>query len=199
MPADAAPHVVGLGVVVIAVEDVPALHEGRVLGEHGILHVLEVVLGHLVVHLVLELVQVDGHLALLALLLQAPVQELLRALPVLPGAQEAQGHVLPGRGRVEDHHLNRRDLPLQRALHTQQRRLVVRLGQEQADVVVVLLLSVGLLEERQDLAPCFLDLGAGADDGDLLVFLLNVVERVIDFSEGHLPTDAELCHPWFFL
>lgn len=48
------PHVVQLAVVVVDVEDVPALHECGVFGEKGVLHVFEVVFCHLVVHLVLK-------------------------------------------------------------------------------------------------------------------------------------------------
>jgi hypothetical protein len=52
--ADALPHVVELLVVVVDVEDIPALHKGSVLRQERVLHVLEVVFRHLIVHLVLE-------------------------------------------------------------------------------------------------------------------------------------------------
>lgn len=69
LPLNTLPHVVGLTVIVVAVEDVPALHECRVLGQHGILHVLEVVFCHLIVHLILEVLQVYRNFALFAVLL----------------------------------------------------------------------------------------------------------------------------------
>lgn len=68
------------------VEYVPALHEGSVLGQQRVLHVLEVVLGHLVVHLVLEGLQVAQELAFLVHRLQLLEEILLGLLPVFPRA-----------------------------------------------------------------------------------------------------------------
>lgn len=66
----ALPHVIGLWVVVVAIQDVPALHESCIFGQHCILHVLEVVLGHLIVHLVLEMFQIYIDLPLFIVLFQ---------------------------------------------------------------------------------------------------------------------------------
>ena len=88
MFAYAAPHVVGDIFVVVQTEDVPALHEGSVASQQGILHVLEVILGHLVVHLVLETLQVANYLTLSVHLLHPPEKILFGLLAVLASAQK---------------------------------------------------------------------------------------------------------------
>ena len=52
--ANTRPHIVLSLFVEVAVEDIPTFHECCILRKQGILHVLEVVLAHLEVHLVLE-------------------------------------------------------------------------------------------------------------------------------------------------
>ena len=196
---DASPHVVLPLVEVVHVEDVPALHEGCVFGEQHVLHVFEVVFGHLVVHLVLELLEVAQKLALLVQELQLSEEVLFGLLPVFPGAQEGEGHVLARGGRVEDHHLYGRDGSLELVFYDQQDLLLVGLGQVEADVEVVLLLAVRLLEEEHYLFAGFLDLGSGADYGDLLVFLLDVVKGVVYLLERRLPAYPELSNARFSL
>lgn len=63
----------------------------------------------------------------------------------------------------------------------------------QANVKVKLFLSVWLLKERHNLLPSLLYFLPRADNSNLLIFLLYVVERMIDLLEWRIPTDAKLC------
>jgi hypothetical protein len=78
-------------------------------------------------------------------------------------------------------------------LHCQQHGLLVGLCEIEADVEVELFLAVGLLEVGHDFPVGVLHFSSGADDRDLLVLLLDVVEGVVHFFEGGLSADAELC------
>jgi hypothetical protein len=168
----------------VHVEDVPVLHEGCVLGQQHILHVLEVVFGHLVVHLVLESLQTAHEFAFPVHRLQLFEEVIFGLLPILSRPQEGQGHVLPGRSRVEDHHLDGRDISFQLIFDRQEDGFLDGLGKVKTDVEIVLFLSVGFLEIGHYFFPGSLDLRPRAYDGNFLIFLLDVIERVVYLFEG---------------
>ena len=101
-----APHVVQVLIIVVHVQYVPVLHEGCVLSQQHVLHVLEIVLGHLVVHLILVSLETTQELAFFVHGLKLFEQILFSLLSVLPGAKEGKSHVFPWGCGVEDHHFN---------------------------------------------------------------------------------------------
>lgn len=88
------------------IQNVPTLHKSGVLRQQCVLHIFEVVFCHLIVHLILERLQVAHEFALFVHTLQLFEQILLRLLSILPGPEEGKSHVFSRRSWVEDHHLN---------------------------------------------------------------------------------------------
>jgi hypothetical protein len=69
---------------------------------------------------------------------------------------------------------------------------LARLSQIKTDIEVILFFSIGLFKIRHDFLSSLLYLSSCSNDGNLFVFLLNVVEWMVDFLERRLTADSEL-------
>lgn len=76
---------------------------------------------------------------------------------------------------------------------------MIGLSQKKANIIVILFLTVRLLKEGQNLFSSLLYFGPSAYDSYFFVFLLNIVEGMVNFFEGNLPADPELSHTCLLL
>jgi len=76
---------------------------------------------------------------------------------------------------------------------------LIGLCEIKTNVEVKLFLAVGFFEVGHDFSVSILDLCSGSDDGNLLIFLLDIVERMIDFLKGRLSANAKLSNTRFSL
>ncbi len=66
----------------------------------------------------------------------------------------------------------------------------------ETDVEVVFFFPVWLFKVRHYFFSSFFNLCSGADDGDFLVFLLNIIKRMVYFFERRLSADSKFSNTW---
>jgi hypothetical protein len=115
-------------------------------------------------------------------------------LPILSCPQKGQGHVFSWWRWVKYHHFDCVYLSLKLIFNTQKNRLLGGLGQIETYVKVVLFFSVWLLEKIHDFSSRLFDLLSRTYHQNLLVFLLNVIERMINLLERGFPSNSKLSH-----
>jgi hypothetical protein len=88
LPFDTSPHIVDRIIEVVDVEDIPIFHECCIFSQQHVLHILEVVFSHLVVHLILICLKTSQKLTFLVHSLKLAEQVLFSLLTVLSSSQE---------------------------------------------------------------------------------------------------------------
>lgn len=115
-------------------------------------------------------------------------------MSILSCSQKGQGHIFSWWCRVKYHHFYRVYLSLKLIFNTQKNRLLSWLSQIKTYVKVVFFFSVWLLEKIHDFSSRLFDLLSRTYHQNLLVFLLNVIERMINLFERGFSSNSKLGH-----